>query len=367
MLPALASPPAVEPPAATLLGVTYPDHSGWPGCGNPQHRIAREGARESDSSWTLPDPPSTCTATPLGTRTSIEPHVCKLEVDLMDVPAGSGEIEPGRPEAGVDGRVGRQLPAGAQLQSAVWHVKHQRAGQPLRGRCEPYHRGQRQHRCLELGVAGSGEDLVNDGREALDRQSPVADQLMQPGNGRATGVFVNPLQKVPSRDCSRSRQHLGPRERDKQAAQSSVGSIAVPRQCRRSISVAAARCLSAGRSRPPTALRRERLRAPRRGRSRARARARARGRHARVLEQHRLARRAPPPSPNGRGLPTEAGRGSPGNRTRTPSARSACSWSPVTGGEQAQPHAGVSVADDAVPDDLVGPRLDELVEDRGGA
>ena len=37
------------------------------------------------------------------------------------------------------------------------------------------------------------------------------------------------------------------------------------------------------------------------------------------------------------------------------------------GGEQAQPHAGVSVADDAVPDDLVGPRLDELVEDRGRA
>ena len=35
--------------------------------------------------------------------------------------------------------------------------------------------------------------------------------------------------------------------------------------------------------------------------------------------------------------------------------------------EKAQPHAGVSVADDAVPDDLVGPRLDELVQDRGGA
>ena len=37
----------------------------------------------------------------------------------MGVPAGSGEIQPGRPEAGADGRVGPQLPAGAQLQSTV--------------------------------------------------------------------------------------------------------------------------------------------------------------------------------------------------------------------------------------------------------
>ncbi len=33
------------------------------------------------------------------------------------------------------------------------------------------------------------------------------------------------------------------------------------------------------------------------------------------------------------------------------------------GGEQAQPHAVVAVADNAVPDDLVGPRLDEFVKD----
>ena len=32
---------------------------------------------DNDSSWTRPDPPTICTATPSGTRTSIEPHVSR--------------------------------------------------------------------------------------------------------------------------------------------------------------------------------------------------------------------------------------------------------------------------------------------------
>ena len=70
------SPPAPEQAAAAIHGVAYSDHPGWSGCGNAQHRPPGDG-RVSDSSWTRPDPPTICTATPSGTRTSMEPQVSR--------------------------------------------------------------------------------------------------------------------------------------------------------------------------------------------------------------------------------------------------------------------------------------------------
>ena len=112
----------------------------------------------------------------------------------MGVPAGSCEIEPGRPEAGADRRVGRQLPTRAQLQSAVGRVQYEWPRQPPRGGGELHQRRQRQHRCLELGVAGSGEDLLHESREALERKSSATDQVMEPRNGRGADLFVNFVQ-----------------------------------------------------------------------------------------------------------------------------------------------------------------------------
>lgn len=40
------SPPARERPTIALLGVAYPDHTGWSGCGNPQHGPAGDGRRQ---------------------------------------------------------------------------------------------------------------------------------------------------------------------------------------------------------------------------------------------------------------------------------------------------------------------------------
>ena len=113
----------------------------------------------------------------------------------MGVPGGDSEIEPGRPEAGADGCVSGQLPAKAQLQTTVCHLQHEWPGQPPRGGCEPDQWRQRHHCCLEIGVAGSGEDLVQYSREALEGQRSVAEQITEPGNGRDPGAFVSHVER----------------------------------------------------------------------------------------------------------------------------------------------------------------------------
>jgi hypothetical protein len=61
----------------------------------------------------------------------------------MGVPAGNGEIDLGRPDAGPDSCVSGQLPARAQLDVAICRLQHDRLGQPPRGGCEPDQRWQR--------------------------------------------------------------------------------------------------------------------------------------------------------------------------------------------------------------------------------
>ena len=113
----------------------------------------------------------------------------------MGVPAGSGEIEPGRADAGADGCVSGQLPARAQLQTAVCRSQHEWPGQPPRGWCEPNQWWQRQHRCFKIGVRGRGEELFQHSREALKGQLSATEQVMEPGNGRIPVVLVNPVQR----------------------------------------------------------------------------------------------------------------------------------------------------------------------------
>ncbi len=42
-------------------------------------------------------------------------------------------------------------------------------------------------------MARSSKDLLQRAREALDRHSPAPEQVMEPGNGRDAGVFINPI------------------------------------------------------------------------------------------------------------------------------------------------------------------------------
>jgi hypothetical protein len=105
-----------------------------------------------------------------------------VEVDLLGVPAGGGEIELGRPEAGPDSCVSGQLPARTQLDVAIYRLQHKWLGQPPSGGREPDQRWQRQHCYLEIGVPESGEDLLQDSREALMRQLSGAEQVMEPAN-----------------------------------------------------------------------------------------------------------------------------------------------------------------------------------------
>ncbi len=119
----------------------------------------------------------------------------------MGVPAGNGEIDLRRPDAGPDGCVSGQLPARAQPDVAICSLQYDRFGQPPRGRCEPDQRWKRQHCSLEIGVTGSGEDLLQYSGEALMRQLSGAEQVMEPGNGRDPVVFVNLVQSCCNRDA----------------------------------------------------------------------------------------------------------------------------------------------------------------------
>ena len=65
-------------------------------------------------------------------------------------------------------------------------------------------------------MAASGKDLLQDSREALMGQFSAAEQVMEPGNGRDPGVFVNPVQRCCNPEFSVHGHHLGPEERDKQ-------------------------------------------------------------------------------------------------------------------------------------------------------
>ena len=188
------SPPARERPAVTLLGVAYPDHPSWSGLGNPQHRPTGDGRRQRlklDASR----PADHLHHHSFGDQNLDRTPGLQAEVDLRGVPAGRGEIEPGRPDASADGCLNGQLPARSQLKTAVCCLQHEWSVQPPRGGCEPDQRWQRHHCCLKLGVAGSGEDLLQDSREALKRQLSAAEQVMEPGKGRDPGVFVNPIQR----------------------------------------------------------------------------------------------------------------------------------------------------------------------------
>ena len=181
-------------PALRFFGWPYPDHPGW-----PEVEIRKTGppgrGGDSDSSWTRSDPPTICTATPSGTMTldRTRPGL-QAEVDLIGVPAGSGEIEPGRSESDADGCVSGQLPARAQLQIAVCS-QHERLGQPARGRSEPDQRWQRQHGRLEIGMADGREDLFENGGETLERQASAPDQLVEPVDGRDPVLFIHPVQR----------------------------------------------------------------------------------------------------------------------------------------------------------------------------
>jgi hypothetical protein len=136
----------------------------------------------------------------------------QVEVDLLGVPAGSGEIELGRPEAGPHSCVGGQLPARAQLDTAICRLQHEWLGQPQRGGCEPDQRWQRLHCYLEIGVSASGEDLLQDSREALMRQLSSAEQVMEPANGREPVVFVDTVQGCCNREAFVHGHHLGPED-----------------------------------------------------------------------------------------------------------------------------------------------------------
>ena len=58
----------------------------------------------------------------------------------------------------------------------------------------------RHHYCLKIGVAGSGEDLLQDPREALKRQLSGAEQVTEPRNGRDLVIFVCPVQRRCNRE-----------------------------------------------------------------------------------------------------------------------------------------------------------------------
>lgn len=115
---------------------------------------------------------------------------------------------------GAAGQVGYGLPfriaSGEML--APDRLQHEWLGQAPRGECEPDQRWQRHHYCLKIGVAGSGEDLLQDPREALKRQLSGAEQVMEPGNGRDPVVFVSPVQRCCNREVFVHGHHLAPED-----------------------------------------------------------------------------------------------------------------------------------------------------------
>ena len=132
-----------------------------------------------------------------------------MEVDLTGVPAGGGEIDPGRPEAGADRRVSGQLPARAKPQTAVCRLQDEWLGKPPRVGCKPDQRWQRQHCGLEIGVTGGGEDLLQELRESLKRQLSGAEEVVEPGNGRDPVVFVDSIQGCCNRETFVHGHNLG--------------------------------------------------------------------------------------------------------------------------------------------------------------
>jgi hypothetical protein len=132
----------------------------------------------------------------------------QAEVDLKAVPAGSGEIELGRSEAGPDSCVSGQLPARAKLDIAICRLQYEWPGQPQRGGREPDQWWQGQHCSLEIGSSGSGEDLLQDSREVLMRQLSCAEEVMEPGNGRDPVVFANPNQSCCNCEVFIHSRHL---------------------------------------------------------------------------------------------------------------------------------------------------------------
>jgi hypothetical protein len=136
----------------------------------------------------------------------------QVEVDLKAVPAGSGEIELRRSDAGPDSCVSGQLPARTQLDIAICRLQYKWAYQPQRGGGEPDQRWQGHHRSLEIGSTGGGEDLLQDSREVLMRQISSAEKVMEPGNGRDPVVVASPNQSCCKCEVFVHRDHFGPED-----------------------------------------------------------------------------------------------------------------------------------------------------------